>query len=85
MKELIFGIALFISGFLFGYLTNDNVGVKEPIDNSKKLSQEIILLQKDVMRIEARTAENLIKINYLEYWRDSVVYRPEKKPTAPKR
>jgi len=85
MKELIFGVALIISGFILGYLVSNNQMLREPLEGNKQLAQEIAMLQKDVMRLEASIAENLIRIDYLEYWRDSVVYRPEKKPTVPKR
>ena len=81
MKEILINFTIGLLTLLLGLMIGYNIKQKEP----PNLTSEIISLQKDVLRLEAGIAENLIKINYLEYWRDSVVYRPEKKPTPPKR
>ena len=68
MKDIILGVLLFAAGLLMGFIYTD----KEP----PNFAIEISALQKDIMRLEAQGMENFIKINYLEHWRDSVVFRP---------
>ena len=79
MRDIILGILIFTMGFLIGYLVNDDVGMKE---TSVEIISEIKSLQKDITRVEIQATENFIKIDYLEHWRDSVVFRPP--PRKPK-
>ncbi len=68
MKDIMLGVLIFVMGFLIGFLFND----KDP----PNFTTEISALQRDIMRLEAQGMENFIKIDYLEHWRDSVVFRP---------
>lgn len=82
MKDIILGVLIFIAGFLIGFLFSDDIGMKDPIT---ELISEVKMLQKDLVRVEIQTTENFVKINYLEFWRDSILFRPpEKKPKSTK-
>jgi len=71
MRELIIGVLIFCVGFFTGYLFNNKV--------PPNFSTEIKALQRDIMRIEGQQTENFIKIEYLERWRDEIIFRPPPK------
>ncbi len=74
MRDIVLGILIFTMGFLIGFVYNS--------EQPPNFTTEISALQRDIMRIEAQGMENFIKIDYLEHWRDSIVFRPP--PRKPK-
>jgi hypothetical protein len=69
------GVLIFVVGFLVGYIYHH----PEPL--TKEILLEIKALQQDVVRVESQSMENFIKIEYLEHWRDSIVFRPPERET----
>jgi len=68
MKEFLIGVLIFCVGFFTGSMWNH----RDP----PNFATEIKNLQQDIMRIEGHQTENFIKIEYLERWRDEIIFRP---------
>jgi hypothetical protein len=74
MKE---AIPLLIVGLLFGAIgwwTGYNEGKKLPCEDV--VLEEISQLQKDIMQCRHDNMVVLIRLVYLEDWRDSILFRP---------
>ena len=79
ITDIILGALLFLIGFSFGYF----LGKPEP--PTMEIVTEIKLLQKDIVRIETQAIKNLIKIEDLDKWRDSIIFRPPELPITKKK
>ncbi len=70
ITDIIIGVLCIALGFLVGFTVNK----KEP--PTKEILLEIKNLQQDLVRVEIRSTENLINIQHLLKWQDSIIFRP---------